>query len=137
MFQTILSHILWKIKVMFQTTNQTIILQPLIPLAGSSHESLAWLATGVVTHLPIGSMVLVYMLKNWGILMVNVSIYSIHGSYMGYLNLNEVTNEPLTTPRTTPDPPGTTPQGPQPAASNADIPQFILLEKLGTIVNLA
>ena len=32
--------------------------------------------------LPIGSMVLVYMLTNiWGILMVNVTIYSIHGSY--------------------------------------------------------
>jgi len=55
-------YIMENIKVMFQTTNQTIILQPLIPLAGSSHESLAWLATGVVTHLPIGSMVLVHML---------------------------------------------------------------------------
>ena len=73
----------------------------------------------------------------WGILMVNVSIYSSTMDPMDYLNHSEVTNEPLTTPRTTPDPPGTTPQGPQPAASNADIPQFILLEKLGTIVNLA
>ena len=75
--------------------------------------------------------------NNWGILMVNVSIYSSTMDPMDYLNHSEVTNEPLTTPRTTPDPPGTTPQGPQPAASNADIPQFILLEKLGTIVNLA
>ena len=31
--------------------------------------------------IPIGSMVLVYYANIWGIWMVNVTIYSIHGSY--------------------------------------------------------
>ena len=36
---------------------------------------------GMVELYPIGSMVLVYMLTLGGILMVNVTIYTIHGSY--------------------------------------------------------
>ena len=42
-----------------------------------------------MVHYPIGSMYGIYA-NIWGILMVNITIYSIHGSYIALLTLYDV-----------------------------------------------